>query len=106
MIALCRRVSCFAVGVAIAIPCLVFAGWTFDIEPLKRIIPGLVAMNPLTATNFILCAVSLAVLRRVSAKGETALIAKVAAFIVALAALFKLAGIIFGFDLQLDQLLF
>lgn len=33
---------------------LVLIGWTFDIELLKRILPGFVAMNPLTAIGFIL----------------------------------------------------
>ena len=37
---------------------LVLAGWLLDIELVKRPIPGLVAMNPLTAICFILSAIA------------------------------------------------
>jgi len=37
---------------------LVLAGWIGDITPLKRPVPHLTAMNPLTAINFILTALS------------------------------------------------
>ena len=53
------------------IPCVVLAGWTFDIEPLKRVVPGLVAMNPATALAFILAGTSLWLLRE-EAPGSTA----------------------------------
>ncbi len=41
---------------AIAIAAL--AGWSFDIDTLKRVFPGFVAMNPLTAACLILSAVA------------------------------------------------
>ncbi|SDM23792.1 His Kinase A (phospho-acceptor) domain-containing protein [Catalinimonas alkaloidigena] len=44
-------------GVAV-VAVLVLIGWTFDLEVLKRVIPGVVAMNPLTATLFLFCALS------------------------------------------------
>ncbi|MBV8781755.1 MAG: hypothetical protein JO353_10195, partial [Phycisphaerae bacterium] len=47
-----------AVMVAI-VAAAVFAGWIFHIEMLKRIAPGLVAMNPLTALCCLMASVSL-----------------------------------------------
>ncbi|MDQ3815811.1 MAG: hypothetical protein M3347_18030, partial [Armatimonadota bacterium] len=58
-IAALRAFSKVAGTVVILIPCLVLIGWTIDDETLKRIYPGLVAMNPVTAVNFILAGVSL-----------------------------------------------
>jgi signal transduction histidine kinase len=49
--------ACLFVGVVSG---LVLAGWMFNVEGLKTILyPNPVAMNPLTATSFLLCAVSL-----------------------------------------------
>ncbi|MCB2106055.1 MAG: PAS domain S-box protein [Rhodobacteraceae bacterium] len=38
---------------------LVLAGWAFEVEPLKRIHPSFVAMNPITALGFLLAAASI-----------------------------------------------
>lgn len=47
-------------GLAItAVGFLVLLGWQFDIEFLKRPIPGLVAMNPVTAIGFIISGLGL-----------------------------------------------
>ncbi len=43
----------------VLIPCVVLIGWLTGNETLKRIVPGLVAMNPLAAVNFILCGLAL-----------------------------------------------
>jgi two-component system, NtrC family, sensor kinase len=43
----------------IAVACLVHVGWVTNIEILKRIVPPLVAMNPLTAVGFLLAGTSL-----------------------------------------------
>ena len=55
---LSRGTSIFAVLVG----CLMLVGWIFDVEGLKRILPGLVAMNPVTALTFILAGASLGLL--------------------------------------------
>lgn len=46
---------------------LVLLGWAYDIELLKRIVPGLVAMNPTTAIGLICLALALAL---VDARGS------------------------------------
>jgi PAS domain S-box-containing protein len=42
---------------------LVLIGWHLDIETLKRVAPGMAAMNPLSAVSFLLCGVSLLLVR-------------------------------------------
>ena len=49
-----------ACGFAICIGVLVLIGWSFDFEPLKRVLPGFVAMSPATAALFILIGIALA----------------------------------------------
>ncbi|MEY2558325.1 MAG: hypothetical protein QOE34_1750 [Verrucomicrobiota bacterium] len=53
-----------ASGFAIGIGLLVLAGWSLDIEALKRVVPGFVAMNPATAVLFILSGIALALALR------------------------------------------
>ena len=54
------RVTGIAAFLAVLTGCLVLAGWHFDIESLRSIIPGLTAMNPGgTALAFILCGLAL-----------------------------------------------
>ncbi|MEQ9443709.1 MAG: ATP-binding protein [Cyclobacteriaceae bacterium] len=47
------RWSHYLVGIVLAIAALVLIGWVGDIDVLKRVIPGVVAMNPLTAVLFL-----------------------------------------------------
>lgn len=49
-----KHYSTYLAKVLIAFGILVLAGWQFNVEIIKRIIPGLVAMNPVTAVCFIL----------------------------------------------------
>ncbi len=46
-------------GAAMAIGASVLIGWWLDSEPLKRVVPNLVAMNPATAVGFLLAGLSL-----------------------------------------------
>ena len=91
---------------AVVIPFGVLVGWVFDLERFKRILPGLVAMNPLTALDFMLCGVALAILREETLPNEARLVARGAAVIVALTALLKLLDTVLHLDLRLDQFLF
>src|SRR5882672_12603345 len=54
-----RFVSTFSALFAVMVASLVLVGWTLQVESLKRVLPDLVAMNPLTALCFILAGVSL-----------------------------------------------
>lgn len=84
---------------------LVLVGWYFDIETLKRVLPKMVAMNPVTAVAFILISGSLFALYG-RAIPNSQLIGRLAAFIVLVIAALKLCEVLFGFFTGIDQLLF
>lgn len=86
--------------------CFVLCGWAFDIEALKRVLPGLVAMNPTTALLFILAGATLWLSHREDADHQTLRIAQAVAGIIALVGLVNLGGIVFGSDTGVDQVLF
>lgn len=69
LLALLKTVARVAGVVPDMVGCLVLAGWEFDVEVLKRILPGLVAMNPITALTFILAGISLMLLLGMSQGG-------------------------------------
>src|SRR5580692_4221051 len=54
-----RRWSLFLALFTAAIALLTLMGWLWDLALLKRPLPGLVAMNPLTALGFLLSSLSL-----------------------------------------------
>jgi len=88
-----------ATGAAAAIVgCLVLAGWILDADVLKRIIPGLVAMNPATAMAFILLGVSLWLLRSGEVSRSARRISRGLAVVVALVGLTKIVQIVFGWE--------
>lgn len=90
---------------AILSAALTLFGWVFDVEPLKSVLPGLVAMNPATAVAF--GAVGLSVwlasfpANRRGVQRSSRVFAVVAVGIAAL----KLLGYT-GLDLGIDRLLF
>jgi len=94
--------SAWAIGVGI----LVLSGWFLDNETLKRVVPGLVAMNPVTALLFIACGTSLGLLTRPGLSRRGRVIANILAACVALVGLLKLAGVMTGWDSGIDRLLF
>ncbi len=51
-----------------AIPCLVLAGWILEIDALKRVLPGFVAMNPATAIGFLAGGAGLALAKEIYAQ--------------------------------------
>jgi EAL domain-containing protein (putative c-di-GMP-specific phosphodiesterase class I) len=57
-----RAVARATIVIPIVVGSLVLYGWMSDIEVLKRIVPGLVAMNPMTAIGFLLLGISFALL--------------------------------------------
>ncbi len=82
---------------------LVLVGWLFEVEFLKRIVPGYVFMNPTTAVMFIVLSISLWLQ---SAGVKRFGIAQVGAGIAALVGLIKLCAIAGFFDLGIDRILF
>src|SRR3712207_743128 len=54
-----RFVPLVAGAIAILVGSFVLLGWALDIEVLKRVLPGLVAMNPATAVDFVLTGAAL-----------------------------------------------
>jgi diguanylate cyclase (GGDEF)-like protein len=92
-----RAASVFTIVAGI----LVLIGWWADIEFLKRIMPGLVAMNPATAAGFLCLSISLALQFR-----EESRAGRVLALIAALIGWIKLLAILSIVDLGIDQLLF
>ena len=82
----------------------VLLGWWLDVAVLTRILPGRVAMNPLTALTFMLAAVSLWLsLPSKSVQGRAARV--MAALVTAIGAV-TLAGYTIGANVGLDQALF
>src|ERR1043166_3398059 len=88
--ALVRAIPIVAGIVAISIGCLVLIGWSQDVESLKRVLPGFVAMNPGTATLFIFCGLALILRTQWSDLRVAAFVTRTLGAIVAVAALSEL----------------
>ena len=86
---------------------IVLLGWSFGNEMLKRILPGLVAMNPFTALGFILAGASLMCywLTEKKPAHKWRYGRAMAGVLVAMGVL-KISEYIFGWHLAFDQMLF
>ena len=106
ILAILKRVALFASAATTLIGCTVIVGWGFDIEPLKRIAPGMTAINPGgTALLFVASGVSL--WGYIVHPGErVALLTRIGAWSILLCALLLFGGILFGWHSGLDQILF
>ena len=109
-----RRVSRLA-GASRTVSVLVFAGgaavllgWRLDVPALTSILPGRVAMNPVTALGFMLGAVTLWLsLPAAAARGPgPSRIARMAAILLVSIGVVTLIGYAIGSNLGLDQLFF
>lgn len=89
----------FALGVLV-IAILVLIGWEWNIDALKRPIPKLVAMNPVSALNFILAIISFLLVRSSANSGKKNPLSYVLNFVVALVGILRLA------DVPVDQIIF
>jgi signal transduction histidine kinase len=92
--------------ITVSVGTLVLIGWQFDLAPLKRVLPGFVAMNPATAVLFILSGSSLFLsLRRDASAKARGLAKSFAVFIILVAAaeLMELAG---AWHSRADEILF
>jgi PAS domain S-box-containing protein len=83
---------------------LVLAGWLFEIERLKRVGQGYVAMNPLTAICFILCGAGLWLMNSPSPRAlRLSGIIGVAVFLICT---LKFISVFISWDFPLDRLFF
>ncbi|EMI20970.1 two-component hybrid sensor and regulator [Rhodopirellula maiorica SM1] len=119
LIAKFRRASRVASVVVIAISVIVLIGWSLDLEALRALLPGKVAMNPGgTAIGFMLCGVALWLSRldsdhgsdpasEQSAEASSSRLAAIglASMVVVMAAV-RILGYQFGFDWGPDRWLF
>lgn len=94
-----------ASALAILVGALVLAGWAWDIERLKRVFAGLVAMNPMTAVSFLLAGVSLWLQSGASVPAARRF-ARLCALLILCIGLLKLADYLLGRESGIDQLLF
>ena len=99
------NIARFCAALAVLAACAVLIGWSADVDWLKSVVPGYVAMNPLTATCFILAGVSL----YLSCGARTAgrhYFRPIAAATVAAVGAFRLAADALRLDFHIDQFLF
>lgn len=90
---------------AIMSGCLVLVSWVWDLEATKRIIPGAVSMNPLTALAFVLGGVSLW-LHGTETPPRPRFWPKALALVILLLGFWRLMGYVFDFEVGIDQWLF
>ena len=79
-------------------------GWTFEIDFLKRIVPGYVFMNPTAATAFVLASIALWFFN--GSNNNLRRLARLLAAIVAFAGLAKLCAIVGLHDIGIDRIFF
>lgn len=93
--------GCFALAVGL----LVLIGWQFGIDSFKRVMPGMISMNPLTAVCHMLAGASLSL--QTWWKRPVALrIAKLLALLVFLTGVVRFGAYLTDWDFPLDRILF
>ena len=101
-----RSFSRVASVLTILVGCMVLVGWTLDVGVLQRVLPGLVAMNPITAVGFVLAGVSAWLLQEERVGRRARRIARACALVVAVMGSLKLLQMLIGWEVGIDQLLF
>jgi len=91
---------------AIAVSSLALTSWTFDIDPLKQALPGLAAMNPMTAVGFLFAGSSLWLQHAADASSIRRRLAQLAALAVLGIGLLKVAAVVGAGDFGIDRWLF
>ncbi|MCO6430817.1 MAG: response regulator [Deltaproteobacteria bacterium] len=90
--------------VVITLGSAVMVGWALEVDALKRVWPGLVSMNPLTAIGFILSGFSLSIFDSQRRSGKSASL--IAACLVLIIGALQLLQSFTGIGLYIDRLLF
>jgi signal transduction histidine kinase len=93
-------------ALAICVGILVLGGWFFDVELVKRVVPGFVAMNPATACSFILAGLALRLSIGQNQTEAKRRLAKILATTVLFIGLAKLIGITAHWHPNIDEWLF
>ena len=91
---------------AVLVGCGVLAGWTLDAGALRDILPGPVAMNPLSAVGLVLAGVSAWLLQDERVDGKVRWISRACALVVVLLGVIRLTQILFGLEPGIDQIVF
>lgn len=104
--ALAARLCGVAALSATIVGLAVLVGWAAGLELLKRVLPGLVAMNPMTAVLFVLAGLSLWLQRSQATSSGMQHFARLLAGIVILVAILKLTALLTDWDAGVDSLLF
>jgi len=106
IVSLLHNIALFSSIVPVAMGVLVLGGWTFGIETLKRIVPGLTAMNPVTAFLFICSGLALGLLASGRSSPGRRRMAAVLGGVAAATGVARTLAIAGVADLGLDRLLF
>ncbi len=104
-----RKLTCWAYFFAAFIMLtgfLALLGWQFDITLLKRPIPGLVAMNPVTALSFVITGISFLFLSSKKKSKQRLDTGYILAGFVILVSILKIAGALIPSIPQVDQIIF
>jgi peptidoglycan/LPS O-acetylase OafA/YrhL len=97
--------SRIAAAALIVLGVVVLLGWPFAVEEIKRLGPGMVAMNPATAVCFVLAGLSVLSLQRGASHRRTQIGRSLAGAVLLVAAA-KVLSIAVGWDVGLDRWLF
>ncbi|MDB5223852.1 MAG: integral rane sensor hybrid histidine kinase [Chitinophagaceae bacterium] len=100
-----RKLSSLLKKIVILIPCTVLIGWQFNIDVLKSILHQFVVMSPTTAVLFIICGISLHLIREENSD-KTIKAGKYIGLLIAFIAAIRILGFYENLDIGIDQLLF
>ncbi|MDB5200076.1 MAG: integral rane sensor hybrid histidine kinase [Chitinophagaceae bacterium] len=100
-----RKLSSLLKKFVILIPCMVLIGWQFNINVLKSILHQFVVMSPTTAVLFIICGISLYLIREENSDKKIK-IGKYIGLLIAIIAIIRILGFYENLDIGIDQLLF
>ncbi len=100
-----RRAGVACAGAAVVVGAAVLIGWQIGSQTLTSIVPGLVAMNPVTALGFIALGAAL-LMRAEGGAGPRRWIPLGLALVVGGFGLIRLAGYLLGQEMSIDRWLF
>jgi PAS domain S-box-containing protein len=92
--------------ILILVPVAVWLGWIFNIESLKSVIPGITAMNPVTAVCFLGLGSGLYLVRDETSLASNKIIGRVLGVLVFLVGAVMLLKYLAGLDIGLDRIFF